>query len=254
MMRISVTRLSCVLAVSALSACALQEKTPEQPKATVSEAPAPSPAPVAAPTAAQATAFKTRNASFVPMAFNDVPGWKEDNMVQSWSAFMQSCRALRSKDKVWSNVCVKAQNVKSSPQAIRLFFEREFIPFQILDLKNRRQGMVTGYFEPQLNGSRQYKPPYIYPVYAPPSDMLYLDARRIPARSKDQTVSASVNGNRVTLGSGDYTLDLKQVTLNIMDKKIRLRAEGKRLLPYYTRAEIESLGAPNARVIGHLRQ
>ena len=257
MMRISVIRFSCVLALSALGACAVQEKAPEQSEAHTSNvapaapaaAPAAPAAAPAAPTAAQASAFKTRNASFIPMAFNDVPGWKEDNMVQSWSAFMQSCRVLRSKHPVWENVCVKAKNVRTSPQTIRLFFEREFIPFQIQDLKNRRQGMVTGYFEPQLNGSRQYKAPYIYPVYAPPSDMLYLDVRRIPASARNQTVSASVNGNRVTLGKGDYSLDLKQVTLTTLDKKVRLRAEGKRLLPYYTRAEIESLGVPNARVI-----
>ena len=253
MMRISVMRFSCVLALASLGACAfIPDRAPEQPEVKTSDsAPvAPTPEPAApAPTAAQANAFKTRHASFIPMAFNDVPGWKEDDMQQSWSAFMQSCNALRSKNPVWTNVCAKAQNVKTSPQAIRLFFEREFIPFQIQDLRNRRQGMVTGYFEPQLNGSRQYKPPYIYPVYAPPSDMLYLDARRVPASAKNQTVSASVQGNRVTLGQGDYTLDLKQVTLNVLDKKVRLRAEGNRLLPYYTRAEIESLGVPNARVI-----
>ena len=177
MMRLSVIRFSCVLALSALGACAVQEKAPEQSEAHTSnvtpDAPAAPAAAPAAPTAAQASAFKTRNASFIPMAFNDVPGWKEDDMVQSWSAFMQSCRVLRSKHPVWENVCVKAKNVRASPQTIRLFFEREFIPFQIQDLKNRHQRMVTGYFEPQLNGSRQYKAPYIY------SQELFLPERNI---------------------------------------------------------------------------
>ena len=111
MMRISVIRFSCVLALSALGACAVQEKAPEQSEAHTSNvapaapaaapaAPAAAPAAPAAPTAAQASAFKTRNASFIPMAFNDVPGWKKDNMVQSWSAFMQSCRVLHSKHSV----------------------------------------------------------------------------------------------------------------------------------------------------------
>ena len=49
--------------------------------------------------------------------------------------------------------------------------------------------------------------------------------------------------------AGLYALDLSRITRDTLDRKVRLRVEGKRLLPYYTRKEIETKGAPNAKVI-----
>ena len=239
----SFRQLPGIAALCVLFACATTDKP-----AVDSRAEAPQPAP--APTASQASAFKTQTASFSPTAFNDLPGWREDNVTQSWNAFTQSCQALRGKNPTWEDVCKNAQSVNAaSPQAIRLFFEKEFVPFQIQDINSRRRGVVTGYFESQLRGSRKYGAPYVYPVYASPADMLYLDARSVSAGAQKQTIPAAVNGNRVTLGAGDYSINLSQVTLDVLDKKVRLRAEGNQLLPYYTRSEIESLGAPNAKVI-----
>lgn len=246
--------LSCLAALCVLTSCALfekpvEEKPVEKPEPVVEVKPS-APPPPPAPVAAQVSAFRTQTAGFVPTTFNDLPGWKEDNVKQSWDAFMQSCQILRGKHAAWAEVCANAKNVNTaSLPSIRLFFEKEFIPFQIQDLSNRRQGVVTGYFEPQLRGSRQYGAPYIYPVYAAPSDMLYLDVRSIPASARNQTVSATIDGNQVKIGKGNYSLDLKQVALDMLDKKVRLRAEGEQLLPYYTRAEIENLGAPNAKVL-----
>jgi membrane-bound lytic murein transglycosylase A len=48
---------------------------------------------------------------------------------------------------------------------------------------------------------------------------------------------------------GLYALDLSALTRDTLDRKVRLRIEGKQLLPYYTREEIETKGAPNAKVL-----
>jgi membrane-bound lytic murein transglycosylase A len=140
--------------------------------------------------------------------------------------------------------------------SVRNFFEREFSAYQIHDEERRTRGVVTGYFEPELPGSRTYSRPYIYPIYGQPEDMLYLDTRQLPASG---IVTARVQGRQVIvqqgalntndLGAGLFALDLSQVRRGTLDRKMRLRIEGKRLLPYYTREEIEARGAPNARVL-----
>lgn len=112
---------------------------------------------------------------------------------------------------------------------------------------SRADGVVTGYFEPEIKGSRQYRAPYIYPVYGVPEDMLVLDARKVSKAMASSTVAAKVEGREVviqtglstrTLNAPDlYLLDLAGMALNSPDRKVRLRIEGKRLLPYYTRGD-----------------
>lgn len=209
--------------------------------------------------AGQARTFSTQHATYTAVAFESIPGWGRDDFSDSWAAFLGSCKPLAARGREWREVCDRAArvDVRSGP-AIRNFYEREFSAYQIRDDDRRASGVVTGYFEPEIEGSRRYAPPFIYPVYAQPEDLLYLDTRRIPAGAKG-VVAARVQGRNVAIESGlstrdlsggdVYALDLAAVPRGALDRKARLRIDGRRLLPYFTRSEIESRGAPNARVI-----
>ena len=224
-------------------------------------APAPSvsrPAAAGASVAGQSRTFSTQLATYTSVGFETVPGWGRDDFAESWPAFLGSCKVLTGRGTEWRQVCDRARGVddKSNP-AIRSFFEREFSAYQIRDDDRRPDGVVTGYFEPEITGSRTYAPPFIYPVYGQPEDMLFADARKLPPGTG--TVAARVEGRNVAVQSGLstrdmgapglYALDLSTITRDTLDRKVRLRIEGKRLLPYYTREEIETKGAPNARVL-----
>jgi membrane-bound lytic murein transglycosylase A len=76
----------------------------------------------------------------------------------------------------------------------------------------RDTGMVTGYYEPLLTGSRARGPRYRVPLYAAPEDLL--------------------------------TIDLTELYPEFKDKRLRGRVEGKRVVPYWPRADIESGQAP----------
>ena len=258
--------------------CAYIQPPAPPPVAQATPAPMPAPAPTPAPVveqpvasapppspstggniAGQARTFSTQHATYTAVDFDAIPGWSRDNFSESWDAFKSSCSVLGKRASAWRQVCDQANRVDGkNNSAIRGFYEREFSVYQIRDDDRRASGVVTGYFEPQINGSRTYSPPFIYPVYAQPQDMLFLDARKIPAGAKG-TVVAQVQGRNVTIqrglstrqmgSSGLYTVDLDTLSRDALDRRIRLRADGKRLLPYYTREEIETKGAPNARVI-----
>lgn len=269
-------RLACVLVTLGATGCALEtafkaSEPPPVPVAQATPAPAVTPAPSATPpvpvpqpvtqgsVAGQARTFSTRHATYTAVPFESIPGWGQDDFLESWATFRSSCRLLSNRGSQWRALCDRADRVDTkSSAAIRGFYESEFSAYQIRDDDRRTSGVVTGYFEPEIEGSRKYAPPFIYPVYGQPDDMLYLDTRRIAARAKG-TVAARVEGRNVQIqsglstrdmgGAGIYVLDLANVARGTLDRRARLRIDGKRLLPYYTRSEIETRGAPNAPVI-----
>ncbi len=218
----------------------------------------------AANTAGQAASFSTQSANYVATPFDKLPGWNTDNLVESWPAFLGSCSVLSARGGEWQRVCEHARTVGlASNDSVRAFFESEFAPYQVRDDGSKADGVVTGYFEPEIKGSRQYRAPFVYPVYGVPEDMLLLDIRRITKAMAPTTVAARVEGRNVLVETGLntrtmnapglYLLDLSKLAFDSPDRKVRLRVEGKRLLPYYTREEIETRGAPNAKVLAFVQ-
>ncbi len=208
--------------------------------------------------AGQARTFSTQLATYTAVGYDALPGWGTDDFSQSWPAFLGSCKVLSNRGEQWRDVCDRARSVPATNDAtIKRFFESEFSAYQIRDDDRKPDGVVTGYFEPEIAGRRGYAPPYIYPVYGPPQDMLFADARKLPGGGG--VVAARVEGRNVVVQTGLstrdmgapglYALDLSAITRDTLDRKVRLRIEGKRLLPYFTREEIETKGAPNAKVI-----
>jgi membrane-bound lytic murein transglycosylase A len=211
-------------------------------------------------TAGESTNFSTQSANYSAIGFDKLPGWSTDNFVESWGAFLESCKVLSARGAPWRDLCARAKQVDGNGTAsIRGFYEREFAAYQIRDDDKKIDGVVTGYFEPEINGSRRYGAPFIYPVYGQPDDMLYLDVRKVTASQRNGTVAARVEGRNVVLqnnlstkdmgAAGIFVVDISMLALDTLDRKVRLRVSGKQLVPYYTREEIETLGVPNAKVL-----
>ncbi|WP_245763194.1 murein transglycosylase A [Paraburkholderia diazotrophica] len=209
--------------------------------------------------ASTSAAFSTRHAYYAPTRFADLPGWSTDNLGNSWDAFKRSCAVLGSRAG-WSAACIASRSVDArNVAAIRIFFETYFNAYQIRNMDKSGEGTLTGYYEPLLNGSPQYGGAFLYPVYGTPDDMLYLDARRLPERARGAVSAARIEGRTVVpvtdsaAGSikGVYVLDLRDSVPDIRDKKIRLRLDRERIVPYYTRAEIER-GALKAPILAYV--
>jgi membrane-bound lytic murein transglycosylase A len=214
------------------------------------------PAPAELPSAIP---FWTKYAYFVPSRFSDLPGWRDDSLAEAWKAFRASCSVLASR-VAWAGPCGRSIAVNTrNDDDIRRYLEREFALYQIHNKDQSPAGVITGYYEPLLRGSRRYGAPYVYPVYGVPEDMLYVDSRSIPRTLIGVQVFARVEGRAVIpactgfLASASckepYTLDLGDAKPDIRDKKLRVRIEGQRIVPYYTRAQIEQGVLATARVI-----
>ena len=145
--------------------------------------------------------------------WTDLPGWAEDNPAAAWPAFMLSCRGMASRPHgpSWKRVCDLAKLADGKPKHDpRRFFEENLRPFAVVAGDATVNGLITGYYEPLLNGSRTRNKGFEQPVRSVPDDLL--------------------------------TIDLSAVFPELKDKRVRGRLEGNKVVPYWTRAEIGARG------------
>ncbi|MBN8449677.1 MAG: murein transglycosylase A [Candidatus Accumulibacter sp.] len=141
--------------------------------------------------------------------WSELPGWNEDELVAAWPAFLQSCRALASRPQwpQWKSVCEDARGLSApTTTTIRRFFESRFLPWRLTNTDGTTNGLVTGYYEPLLRGSRTRSKPYLQPVLGVPPDLL--------------------------------TIDLGSVLPDLKGMRLRGRLQGNKVVPYFSRAEI----------------
>jgi membrane-bound lytic murein transglycosylase A len=149
-------------------------------------------------------------AHFESAAWTSVDGWSTDNPLEALTAFAAGCTTLRNRPE-WQPACeqVQRQPARSADEA-RRFFEAQFEPWRVsyADEQGRSvdSGMITGYYEPVLRGSRARGAGYDVPLYAVPDDL-------------------------VTIELGDLYPALK-------GERVRGRLAGRRVLPYYDRAAL----------------
>lgn len=117
--------------------------------------------------------------------FADLPGWRDDDHGAALAAFQLSCGAILERGGAfgrepafggepddWLAVCRRALTAQESP---RMFFESEFVPMRVSD-PERPAGLFTGYYEPEVEGSRTRGGPYQVPLYRRPGDLEAFDA------------------------------------------------------------------------------
>ncbi|XDA98230.1 MltA domain-containing protein [Sulfitobacter sp. LCG007] len=93
--------------------------------------------------------------------FSELSGWERDDHAAALATFRNTCQDMADPD--WKAVCAFAA---TDPDP-RDFFELLFRPVLIED---GADPLFTGYFEPELRGSRVESPRYRYPVFAMPPE------------------------------------------------------------------------------------
>ena len=134
--------------------------------------------------------------------FDELPNWKNENYAEAISSFVISCKSGKTK-KIYSELCLKADQVQDS----KIFLEREFSVYKIAPSDARIEGLLTGYYEPSLRGSLTKKRPFIYPLFSEPKDLI--------------------------------SVELSSIYPNLKNYRLRGRIEGRKLVPYYTRAQTQ---------------
>ena len=95
--------------------------------------------------------------------FAELDGWEDDNHAAALAAFLRTCPDMREGE--WPALCAVAQTQGDNARA---FFELFFRPVLV---GGDRPALFTGYFEPELNGSRSRTLRYRYPIYRTPPEI-----------------------------------------------------------------------------------
>ena len=147
-----------------------------------------------------------------PAAWSDIDGFAEDDLSVAWPVWLNSCSTLKNKP-AWLAVCAAAQNINNPDSAaIQAYFTQNFNVYRASNQDGTETGLITGYYQPLLKGSRTKSAQFPHPIYRQPSDL-------------------------VTVELGELYPELKY-------KRVRGKLVGNKLVPYMTRAEIEASPSP----------
>ena len=120
--------------------------------------------------------------AMAPIAYKEIPGWADDKHAEALAAFRRSCPKLTAGpdtrmatdggEKIvaaaeWKAICDSAAAVRAGDnRAAQRFFEENFRPQAVMVAAR-----FTGYFEPELRGSRAPSRLFTVPVYRRPADL-----------------------------------------------------------------------------------
>jgi membrane-bound lytic murein transglycosylase A len=134
-----------------------------------------------------------------------MPGWHSDPLDGVGTAVSRQC-AMRSPPAPWPQLC--AELAELAPDGLRGWLASRFDAWPLRDAQGDTQGLITGYYEPLLTGSRSRESTSQVPLYARPPDLL--------------------------------TIDLSAVEPRLAGMRLRGRVNGQRVVPYHSRADIET--------------
>jgi membrane-bound lytic murein transglycosylase A len=167
-----------------------------------------------------------------PVAFADLPGWRDDTLSDVGQAVRESCRALATRPAdaligegplarpaaAWQAACAGLGSGDVAPTALREWLEAHFVPYAVSAGDDAPTGTFTGYYEAEFSASERRDARYRVPIYGPPRDLVTVD---LPAfvPSPPAALPRQLVGRVVTTPRGQI------------------------LTPYFTRAEIEQQDA-----------
>jgi membrane-bound lytic murein transglycosylase A len=147
----------------------------------------------------------SQGAFYLEWSFDALPGWASADLQQSLQAFVAGC----SRPAALARACALAK--QTPPEQARAFFESQFVAYALINPEGGDSGMITGYYEPVIDGSRTATPVHRFPVFGVPDDLI--------------------------------VVDLSSINPELRHMRLRGRVEGRRLVPYFSRGEIDSKGA-----------
>jgi membrane-bound lytic murein transglycosylase A len=129
--------------------------------------PATAPAPVEQ---AAAHALATAKGRWVPVPWSELPGFAEDNLYEAWNAWLKGCERPPAN---WAALCGEVRQLSiAAPDEQRAWMVARLQPYRVEPLDGSADGLLTGYYEPQLEATRQPTAASSVPLYRPPATLL----------------------------------------------------------------------------------
>lgn len=167
---------------------------------------------------------------FEPVSFADLPGWESDDHLAAFKAFRISCPRIKAAARAVSRAgaiavpapllaaCDKAAALPEpiTRAAARAFFEGEFTPHRVVH--GAKEGLLTGYYEPVLDGSRTKDDRFSTPIYRRPPDLVNL----VHEAERGAKANQLTHARRTTAGTESYATRAEIEAGALADQKLEL--------------------------------
>ena len=99
----------------------------------------------------------------------DLPGFADDALHEAWNAWLKSCERP---GPVFAFLCPEVRQLSIATAAEqRHWMIQRLQPYRVEPLQGSTEGLLTGYYEPIIQASRQPGPGFGVPLYSPPPDI-----------------------------------------------------------------------------------
>jgi membrane-bound lytic murein transglycosylase A len=137
------------------------EAVPAPPTA----APAP-PTPDAVPAPPPLLQTKSR---WQPVPWSELPGFGEDALHEAWNAWLKSCERPPA---AFAPLCPQVRQLSiASAEEQRAWMQQRLQPYRVEPLQVGGEGLLTGYYEPMLQATRQPTVRNTVTLYRPPAGL-----------------------------------------------------------------------------------
>jgi membrane-bound lytic murein transglycosylase A len=112
-----------------------------------------------------ATLVQSRS-RWVAVPWSDIPGFADDNLFEAWNAWIKSCEKPVAP---LAALCGEVRRLSiADGQAQRDWMQSRLQPYRVETPQGEATGLLTGYFEPQLEASRVPTATFTVPLYQVP--------------------------------------------------------------------------------------
>jgi membrane-bound lytic murein transglycosylase A len=137
--------------------------------------------------------LKVPDTQLEPIDWSEIDGWADDDHAAAFVTFRASCSPFLGRGAAKDprpihqglrEVCRRAASagaLGNDKAKAREFFEQNFRPVRIAKL-GEKTGLLTGYYEPIVDGSRFPSPEFPAPLYRRPNDLL-VNGKKAPKTS-----------------------------------------------------------------------
>ena len=103
---------------------------------------------------------------WLPVRWSELPGLQEDNLYEAWNAWVRSCERPPA---VFAALCPQVRRLSiASTLEQRSWMMQALQPYRVEALQPAGEGLLTAYYEPVLEASRQPSAAHTVPLYRPP--------------------------------------------------------------------------------------
>ncbi len=125
------------------------------------------------------------------VSFTEIEDFENDDLQKAFEVFKKDCQASKRK-LLLRDVCKEAFSTDDAKD----FFINNFYMYKLINKDGSDKGLITGYYEPILNGSLKKTKKFKYAIYKTPSNLITVDVREFP-QLKGMRIRGKVVGNRL---------------------------------------------------------